>query len=128
MAFLAGNRCVQPDQGKICQVMIEHYILVPALFVMAIATLLTLLSSVYICKGMAGDTISLQALFVQWAAVTNTTGQLSMPAHERKFRIALVVKTDFTPAGFPMAITALLSVPASMRIVRLMTVYAQLAR
>lgn len=49
---LAGNRCVQTNQRKVSKVMIEHNIQMPALFVMAVTTLLTLLALVNIYVGM----------------------------------------------------------------------------
>jgi hypothetical protein len=60
VTFLTGHYCMQANQGKLGNIMIETDIGAPATFIVAFVTMFTLLALVDIVQLMAAQTIHLQ--------------------------------------------------------------------
>ena len=76
MALLAGYRRMKTDEGEVGQVMVEHYVLVPFLLIVAAGTLFALLTLVNVVILMAGKTGVTSLFLVQVAAMAVLTGNV----------------------------------------------------
>ena len=70
MALLAGRGCMQADERKTGQVMVENHLLRPAGLLVTAIALLTLLAAVDVVAGVTGDALGGKILFIERATVT----------------------------------------------------------
>ena len=73
MTLFTRHRCVETDKGKAGHVMVEYYVLVPFLLVVAAGTLFALLALVNVIILMAGKTGVTPLIFFQVAAMAVLT-------------------------------------------------------
>ena len=111
---------VFPEQGEFgFLVMIEQDFL-PALIIVATLALGAKIALVLVVFLVARVTIHLQLVFIQITFVARYTLGVMMFSSQRKFGFLVMIKNDFLPAAFHMAVCALGSKVALVLVVFLM--------
>jgi len=90
MAFLAGYRRVEADEGKAGYVMIKYHSLIPLLLVMAAFATLAFLAFVHVIVLVAGEAVGTIFFLLGFAAVAGLAGDVFVCTLERKFGVFVV--------------------------------------
>ena len=119
----AQRRRVQTDQREICQVMVEPDLTSPSLDLVAICAIMSKRTFVRIIPIMASRTVC-RRLGRRGGPharlMTLCAGHFGMWTDKGEFGVAIVVEIDLFPAGFLMAVGAVLPHRATMNIVQRM--------
>ena len=128
MAFLAGKYGVLADERKSRDVMIETADLLPAVFIVALLAMFTLLAGVNIISHMAAQAVGLEFVFMHITLMTGITLQFCVLAPEGELSIPVVREGAFFPAVRGVALLALLTVLAFVYVIGFVTAETGLLR
>jgi len=90
MAFLAGHRRVEADEGKAGYVMIKYHPLIPLPLVMAAFATLAFLAFVHVIVFVAGEAGGAIFFLLGFTAVADLAGDVFVCTLERKFGVFVV--------------------------------------
>ena len=107
------------EQRESGNIMIKSDILRPALFIMAILTLLALFTLVYIINAMAGQAVMLE-LREDILSMTGIARGLGMAPTQHENGIFVVIESHRIPFFFIMTVFTFVTVATAMEIVGLM--------
>lgn len=97
MALLAWHHGVQTEKGEMRQIVVERYLLAPAVFVVAPLATRAQLTFVRIIFLVAGNASGGGFVAVKIALVTAIAFCLGVGATTREFRLLLVIEEDRCP-------------------------------
>ena len=120
MTGFTGGYAMDPDQWKARYVMFEKELFSPALFIVAVAAILTQVPFVQIDGPMAGDTLGLFQIIHCGIAMAGVTTQLFMLAFQFEFGVLTVIELGLCPTRGAMTILAFLTVASFMVVIFLM--------
>ena len=121
VAGFAGSDAVNADERETGQIVFEKHAHVPAALVMAIGTILTLLSLVNIDRPVAVDTGSIRQSIHRRGTVTGITHEILMQSLEGKLGVLFMIEFDLFPTLHIVAVLTLLAVATLMLIILCMT-------
>lgn len=117
MALRAADDCVQAQQRKLSQIVIEADAAAPALLAVTALATGRQLAAVRILRVMAGGAVGAQLLRGERRGVTDVTFQFGVRTEQLEFALGGVVEVDRMPLVVAMALAAVAAKAPGMRIV-----------